>query len=148
MKCPFCGYPETKVIDSRTATDGEAIRRRRECLKCTQRYTTYEHREEIPLTVIKKNSEREPFDRSKLIAGIQRATIKRMIPASEIEEIVSDIESELRNRFQYEVSSKELGEMILKRLKKLDKVAYIRFASVYREFKDVDEFLKELSKLK
>ncbi|MDP3014326.1 MAG: transcriptional regulator NrdR [Candidatus Subteraquimicrobiales bacterium] len=147
MKCSFCGYEETKVIDSRAAANGEAIRRRRECLKCQQRYTTYERQEEIPLTVIKKNGEREPFDRSKLIAGIQRATVKRMIPASQVEEIISDIESDLRNKFQYEVSSKELGEMVLKRLKELDKVAYVRFASVYREFKDVDEFLEELSKL-
>lgn len=147
VKCSFCGYEETKVIDSRAAANGEAIRRRRECLKCQKRYTTYERQEEIPLTVIKKNGEREPFDRSKLIAGIQRATVKRMIPASQVEEIISDIESDLRNKFQYEVSSKELGEMVLKRLKELDKVAYVRFASVYREFKDVDEFLEELSKL-
>lgn len=148
MKCPFCGYRETKVVDSRATEAQDAVRRRRECLKCIQRFTTFERVEEIPLTVIKKSGEHELFDRAKLLAGILRATVKRHMPAAELEKVVSDIETELRNQFKYEVSSKELGEMVLKKLKRMDKVAYIRFASVYREFKDLDEFTSELSKLK
>ncbi|MDI6690030.1 MAG: transcriptional regulator NrdR [Actinomycetota bacterium] len=147
MKCPFCGYLETKVIDSRATEAGDAIRRRRECLECQRRFTTYERQEEIPLMVIKKNGQREPFDRAKLLKGLQRATVKREITLSQLENIVTDIESELRNQFKYEVPSKEIGEMALKRLREIDKVAYVRFASVYREFKDIDEFTAELAKL-
>jgi len=147
MKCPFCGYLETKVIDSRATEAGDAIRRRRECLDCQRRFTTYERQEEIPLMVIKKNGQREPFDRTKLLKGLQRATVKREITLSQLENIVTDIESELRNQFKYEVPSKEIGEMTLKRLREIDKVAYVRFASVYREFKDIDEFTAELAKL-
>ncbi|MEW6188611.1 MAG: transcriptional regulator NrdR [Actinomycetota bacterium] len=147
MKCPFCGYLETKVIDSRATEAGDAIRRRRECIDCQRRFTTYERQEEIPLMVIKKNGQREPFDRTKVLKGLQRATVKREITLSQLENIVTDIESELRNQFKYEVPSKEIGEMALKRLRKIDKVAYVRFASVYREFKDIDEFTAELAKL-
>jgi len=147
MKCPFCSYEETKVIDSRATEAGDAIRRRRECLKCSQRFTTYERLEEMPLTVIKKNGEREIFDRSKLLNGLLRAAVKREISRQQLEDLVTDIETELRNQFKYEVTSKKIGEMILKRLRKIDKVAYVRFASVYREFKDETDFSSELSKL-
>lgn len=147
MRCPFCGYLETKVVDSRATEAGDAIRRRRECLKCEQRFTTFEKVEEIPITVIKKNKEREPFDRGKLLAGLLRATIKRQIPRAKLEQIVSDIEADLRNQFKYEVRASKLGEMVLRKLRRLDKVAYVRFASVYREYKDLDEFTAELEKL-
>jgi transcriptional repressor NrdR len=147
MKCPFCSYPETKVVDSRATEAGDAIRRRRECLKCNQRFTTYERLEEMPLTVIKKNGEREIFDRSKLLNGLLRATVKREIPRQQLEDLVADIETDLRNQFKYEVASKKIGEMVLKRLRKIDKVAYVRFASVYREFKDETDFAAELSRL-
>jgi len=147
MKCPFCAYEETKVVDSRATEAGDAIRRRRECLKCSKRFTTYERLEEMPLTVIKKNGEREIFDRSKLLNGLLRAVVKREIPRQELEDLVTDIETELRNQFKYEVASKKIGEMILKRLRKIDKVAYVRFASVYREFRDETDFASELSKL-
>ncbi len=147
MKCQICGYTETKVIDSRTTDSSEAIRRRRECLKCKERFTTYERIEDIPLLVVKKANEREPFDRSKLMAGLSRAVIKRKVSRQKLEEIIEDIEKELRNQFKYEVDSKEIGEMVLKRLKDIDKVAYIRFASVYKEFAGVDEFMNELKKL-
>ena len=146
MKCQFCGYLDTKVIDSRASED--AIRRRRECLDCNERFTTYERVEETPLLVVKKDNSREPFDRSKVMAGLMRAVVKREVPAEKLEEIINEIEKDLRNNFQQEVSSREIGNMILKKLKDVDKVAYIRFASVYREFADVDEFNKELSKLK
>lgn len=146
MKCPLCGNDETKVVDSR-ATEQGAIRRRRECLHCKQRFTTYERLEEVPLAVIKKNGEREPFDRSKLLNGLVRATVKREIPLLDLENLVASIEADLRNQFKYEVSSKEIGEMVMKRLRKLDKVAYIRFASVYRQFQDLDEFTSELKRL-
>ena len=146
MKCPLCGNDENKVVDSR-ATDQGAVRRRRECLHCKQRFTTYERLEEVPLAVIKKNGEREPFDRSKLLNGLVRATVKREIPLLDLENLVASIEADLRNQFKYEVSSKEIGEMVMKRLRKLDKVAYIRFASVYRQFQDLDEFTSELKRL-
>ena len=146
MKCPLCGNDETKVVDSR-ATDQGAVRRRRECLHCKQRFTTYERLEEVPLAVVKKNGEREPFDRSKLLNGLVRATVKREIPLLDLENLVASIEADLRNQFKYEVSSKEIGEMVMKRLRKLDKVAYIRFASVYRQFQDLDEFTSELKRL-
>lgn len=147
MKCPFCEHPETKVVDSRTAEANDAIRRRRECLACGQRFTTYERMEEIPLVVIKSNGAREIFDRSKLLNGLLRACVKRQVPVEKLEAMVSDIESELRNQFKYEVPSKKIGEMALERLKDLDKVAYVRFASVYRQFEDIDEFNRELREL-
>ena len=147
MKCPHCANEETKVVDSRATELGDAIRRRRECLRCKKRFTTYERLEEVPLAVVKKNGEREPFDRTKLLNGLVRATVKREIPLSDLENLVASIEVDLRNQFKYEVSSKEIGEMVLKRLRKLDRVAYIRFASVYREFQDLDEFNSELKRL-
>lgn len=148
MKCPFCAHEETKVVDSRTTELSDAIRRRRECLSCSKRFTTYERTEEAPLRVIKKNGEREPFDRTKLLSGLARATVKRAVPQAVLDEIVAKTEADLRNQFKYEVPSKELGEMVLRQLKGIDKVAYVRFASVYREFADVDQFAAELSKLK
>lgn len=147
MKCNICGHPETKVIDSRETESSEAIRRRRECLKCKERFTTYERLEENPLMVVKKNG-REPFDRGKIMAGLLRAVVKRNVSRQKLEELIDDIEKDLRNQFKYEVDSKEIGEMVLTRLKDLDKVAYVRFASVYKEFTGVDEFTKELKKLK
>jgi transcriptional repressor NrdR len=147
MKCPACAQPETRVIDSRATDDDEAIRRRRECLGCGQRFTTYERREETPLMVVKKGGVREPFDRDKLLRGLARATAKREISMGQIEALVDDLEAELRNDFHYEVLSHQVGEMVLRRLRDLDKVAYVRFASVYREFQDVDEFLEELNRL-
>lgn len=147
MKCAFCGFAETKVLDSRLTEDGDVIRRRRECLECSHRFTTYERVEEIPLTVVKKTGEREPFDRNKLLNGLLRATVKRHVSRQKIEKLVDDIEMELRNNSKFELPSKEIGEMALNRLKDLDKVAYVRFASVYRDFQDLDEFTAELKKL-
>lgn len=147
MKCNICGHPETKVIDSRETESSEATRRRRECLKCKERFTTYERQEENPLMVVKKNG-REPFDRAKIMAGLLRAVVKRNVSRQQLEELIDDIEKDLRNQFKYEVDSKEIGEMVLTRLKSLDKVAYVRFASVYKEFAGVEEFTKELKKLK
>ena len=126
---------------------GDAIRRRRECLSCSQRFTTFERLEETPITIIKKGGEREPFDRQKLLGGLLRATVKRHTSREQLEDLVSDIEADLRNQFRYEVTAKKLGDMILDRLRVLDKVAYVRFASVYREFQDIDEFTSELEKL-
>jgi transcriptional repressor NrdR len=147
MRCPFCGSTETKVTDSRTTDSGDAIRRRRECLECSQRFTTFERLEETPITVVKKGGEREPFDRSKVMAGLLRASVKRHISREQLEALISDLESDLRNQFKYEITAKRLGEMILDRLRTLDKVAYVRFASVYREFQDIEEFTSELEKL-
>lgn len=145
MKCPFCGHDETKVIDSRLTEEGDAVRRRRECPSCNKRFTTYERSYEIPITVIKKNKETQPFDRQKLLNGLIRACVKRGIPVQRLEKIVENIEDELRNQYKYEVTSKQLGEMALKRLKELDKVAYVRFASVYKEFDEIKKFAEELA---
>jgi len=147
MKCPFCEYEETKVIDSRLTEEGDAVRRRRECPSCSKRFTTYERNYEIPITVIKKNKETQPFDRQKLLNGLVRASVKRGIPVYKLEKMVGDIEDELRNQYKYEITSKELGEIALKRLKELDKVAYVRFASVYKEFDDIKKFTEELTEL-
>jgi transcriptional repressor NrdR len=147
MRCPFCGHSETKVVDSRVSESGDAIRRRRECLACEQRFTTYERREEMPLMVVKKDSSREPFDRTKLLRGLIVATAKRDVTPLQLEALIEGIESELHNSFSYEVSAKVLGDMVLMRLLELDKVAYIRFASVYKQFQDLDEFTSELKKL-
>ncbi|MFA5843553.1 MAG: transcriptional regulator NrdR [Coriobacteriia bacterium] len=146
MRCPFCAHGETKVVDSRESQD--AIRRRRECLECTQRFTTYERREESPLMVIKKDTSREPFDRNKLIAGLMTACAKRDISLEQLEALLDDIEAELHNSFRYEIETKVLGDMVLTRLRDLDKVAYVRFASVYKSFQDLDEFTSELKALK
>jgi transcriptional repressor NrdR len=147
MRCPFCGHAETKVVDSRVSESGDAIRRRRECLACEKRFTTYERREEMPLMVLKKDSSREPFDRGKLLRGLIVATAKRNVTAAQLEALIDGIETELHNSFSYEVSAKHLGDMVLKRLLELDKVAYIRFASVYKQFQDLDEFTSELKRL-
>lgn len=147
MRCPFCGHAETKVVDSRTSESQDAIRRRRECLQCTERFTTYERREEMPLMVIKKDGSLEQFDRGKLLRGLMVATTKRSVSVERIEALIDDVESELRNDFHCEVDSRHVGDMILRRLKDIDKVAYVRFASVYKEFQDLDEFTSELKDL-
>jgi len=144
MRCPYCGYREDKVIDSRATKEDSAIRRRRECLRCGKRFTTYEYIEEIPLMVIKKDGRREPFDRKKILAGILKACEKRPISVERTEEIVSDIEKHILRKFEREVPSNQIGEMVIERLANLDDVAYVRFASVYRQFKDVSQFMKEL----
>ena len=147
MKCPFCGHIDDKVIDSRASSDGNAVRRRRECLKCDKRFTTYEYIEEMPLLVVKKDGRRQPYDRKKLIGGVQKACEKRPISSEKIEELVSNIEREINRKFEREVHSKEIGELIMDKLASLDEVAYVRFASVYRQFKDVNQFMVELRDL-
>ena len=144
MKCPACGYFDSKVVDSRPTPDG-SIRRRRECLSCKKRFTTYEVVETLQVFVLKKDGSKEPFDRAKLLKGVLKACQKRPINA---EEVVSDIETELQNTLKQDVTTKEIGEMVLTRLKSMDEVAYIRFASVYREFQDLETFLAELNKLR
>ena len=146
MKCPYCNHDELKVIDKRSSTDDE-IRRRRECITCGKRFTTYEHIQEVDLTVLKKDGSKEKFDRNKLLGGILKACEKRPVSAETIEQAVSKIESELRRLKSREIPSKLLGEKVIKKLKSLDKIAYIRFASVYREFEDLDRFEEELEKL-
>jgi transcriptional repressor NrdR len=148
MKCPFCGHAETKVVDSRVSESQDAIRRRRECLACEQRFTTYERREEMPLMVLKRDGRREPFDRGKLLRGLVVATVKRDVTAQELEDLIDDVEAELHNSFRYEITARQLGDMVLRRLRDLDKVAYVRFASVYKSFQDLDEFTRELKELK
>lgn len=145
MKCPECGYEDCKVIDSRPAEN--KIRRRRECLSCKCRFTTYEMVETIPLMVVKKDNTIEPFDRDKLINRLARATVKRPVQIEDLEKMVEDIVQELKNQFRREVSSDEIGELVLRRLKDIDKVAYIRFASVYRDFNDIDSFVRIISEL-
>jgi transcriptional repressor NrdR len=145
MKCPFCGNDEDKVIDSRPADDGLAIRRRRECISCNARFTTYEKVENLPLVVIKKDGTRQPFDQDKLISGIMKACEKRPVSTDQIEKMVNSIESQIQNSLKREIMSQEIGEMVMERLKTIDEVAYVRFASVYRQFKDVNSFFNELS---
>ena len=147
MKCPFCGYTDSKVIDSRPAEDGTTIRRRRECLDCAKRFTTYEIIERMPLVVIKRDGSRESFDKVKIINGVIRACEKRPVTMTQIENLAADIELELRGRLESEVKSEVIGEMVMARLKDLDEVAYVRFASVYRSFKDINTFMEELTKL-
>ena len=147
MKCPFCGFTDSKVIDSRPAEDGTTIRRRRECLDCLKRFTTYEVIERMPLVVIKRDGSRQSFDNVKIINGLVRACEKRPVTMAQIEELADDIEQELRGRLESEVSSETIGEMVMLRLKDLDEVAYVRFASVYRSFKDINTFMEELTKL-
>lgn len=144
MKCPYCGYPDTRVIDSRPAEDKNSIRRRRSCDECGKRFTTYEKVETIPLIVIKKDNNREQFDRTKIEAGVLRACYKRPVPADEIQKTVDAIELEVVNREEKEIPSSLIGEIVMEKLKDLDPVAYVRFASVYREFKDVNTFMEEL----
>lgn len=147
MKCPYCGFEESKVIDSRPADDGERIRRRRECLKCKKRFTTHEIIETVPVVVVKRDKSREVFDRAKLEAGLLRACEKRPVSLSQIEAIVTNIETTLQNNFEREVNSQTIGEMAMEQLKNVDEVAYVRFASVYRQFKDINTFMEELTKL-
>lgn len=147
MKCPFCGFAESKVIDSRPAEEGATIRRRRECLACSKRFTTYEIVESLPLVVIKRDGSRQTFDKAKLINGMVRACDKRKIPLPVLEQIADEIEQELQGALDREVTTEEVGEMVMNRLQDVDEVAYVRFASVYRQFKDIDTFLQELTKL-
>lgn len=147
MKCPFCGLDNTRVIDSRPADDNCSIRRRRQCDECGKRFTTYEKVETIPLSVIKKDRTREPYDRNKMMAGIMRACHKRPISVEKIEEMVNKIENDIFNLEYKEIESKVIGEIVMERLKSLEQVAYVRFASVYREFKDVNTFMSELKKM-
>ena len=147
LKCPFCSYEESKVIDSRSAEDNMAIRRRRECLKCSKRYTTYEKIEDIPILVIKKDLSREYFDKSKIINGLIKACQKRPISRKQMEEISDDIEKQISNQMLTEIKSDYIGELIMDRLKLIDEVAYVRFASVYRQFKDINTFMEEIKNL-
>ncbi len=147
MKCPYCGYRTDKVVDSREAEDGTVIRRRRECMGCGKRFTTYEHIENVPLFVVKRDGRRELFDRNKILNGIIKACEKRPVSVEEIESLVDRIEQEIRSETDGEVSSQEIGEKVMRYLSKLDDVAYVRFASVYRQFKDVKEFMEELQQL-
>lgn len=147
MKCPFCGYTESRVIDSRPAEEGATIRRRRECLACQKRFTTYEIIERLPLVVIKRDGSRQTFDKPKLIKGMVRACEKRPVALSALEQIADDIEQELQSALEREISTTEIGEMVMDRLKDVDEVAYVRFASVYRSFKDINTFMEELTKL-
>ena len=147
MKCPFCGYTESKVIDSRPAEGYTMIRRRRECLSCQKRFTTYESIERMPLVVVKRDGLRQSFDRVKLINGMVRACEKRPVPLEKLEAIADEIEQELQGKLDREISTVEIGEMVMKRLKEVDEVAYVRFASVYRSFKDINTFMEELTRL-
>lgn len=144
MKCPYCGYKEDKVVDSRATAEESAVRRRRECLKCGKRFTTYEYIEEVSLMVIKKDGRREPFDRKKLLAGIIKACEKRPVSMEKMEEIATQVERAIQKKSDREVFSTRIGELVMERLKLLDDVAYVRFASVYRQFKDVGQFMEEL----
>jgi transcriptional repressor NrdR len=147
MKCPYCDHPESKVIDSRESKNGFTIRRRRECLSCLKRFTTYEKIEEIPYMVVKKDGQRQRFDDKKLLAGLLKACEKRPIPVSKLEELVEEVELMLQERQEKEMPAEEIGHFVMQKLHALDKVAYVRFASVYRDFKDVAEFKVELEKL-
>ena len=148
MKCPFCEFHDSKVIDSRAAEEGNSIRRRRECLQCTKRFTTYEMVEDLPLRVVKKDGRRMAFDRSKILNGLMKACEKRPISLEVLEETADKVEKELRNSMEREIPSRVIGEVLMKHLKNLDHVAYVRFASVYREFTDIDNFMQELEALK
>ena len=147
MKCPYCAHLESKVVDSRPADEGASIRRRRECLACHKRFTTYETMESLPLMVVKKDGSRQIFDRTKVMAGLIRACEKRPVSYNEMEAMVSEIEQVLQNKMEREIPSSEIGELVMERLKKIDEVAYVRFASVYRQFKDINTFMAELTKL-
>ena len=147
MKCPYCGTLESKVVDSRPSDEGASIRRRRECLACHKRFTTYETVESLPLIVIKKDGSRQAFDRDKLLGSMLKACEKRSVPLAKLEELAREIEQSLQNDMEREVSSSEIGELVMDRLKEVDEVAYVRFASVYRQFKDIGTFMDELNKL-
>ncbi|ABP67642.1 ATP-cone domain protein [Caldicellulosiruptor saccharolyticus DSM 8903] len=147
MRCPYCGYEDSKVIDTRPADEGRTIKRRRECLKCQKRFTTFEKVERQPILVIKKDNRREEFDRSKILNGIIKACQKRPVSIEQMNKIVDEIENEIYNSMRDEISSREIGEMVMEKLKKLDEISYVRFASVYRQFKDINTFIEELQKL-
>ena len=147
MKCPYCGYSESKVIDSRPADENASIRRRRECLSCTRRFTTYETVESLPMVVVEKDGSRQSFERSKVLGGMIRACEKRPVPLAELERIAAEIEQDLQNSMEREIPSERIGEKVMERLRTVDQVAYVRFASVYRQFKDIDTFMEELTKL-
>lgn len=147
MKCPYCLYPESKVIDSRPADDGQRIRRRRECINCAKRFTTYEAIEGQPVIIIKRDKSRQVFDRTKLLSGMLRACEKRPVSLETLENAIDEIESQLQNSLEKEVSSVTIGELALEKLKTIDEIAYVRFASVYRDFKDIDSFMTELKQL-
>ena len=144
MQCPACSYKETKVVDSRLSGDRISIRRRRECLKCEKRFTTYEYVEQVPLMVVKRDGRRQPFDRKKIIAGLVKACEKRPVSVDKMEEITTEVERVIQKKLEREVQSKDVGELIMEALANLDEVAYVRFASVYRQFKDVNQFMSEL----
>ena len=147
MKCPYCGYSESKVFDSRPADENSSIRRRRECLSCGKRFTTYETVESLPMVVVKKDGSRQSFDRRKVLGGMIRACEKRPVPLAELEKIAEEIEQDLQNSMEREISTEAIGEKVMERLRNVDQVAYVRFASVYRQFKDIDTFMTELNKL-
>ncbi|MBR5223459.1 MAG: transcriptional regulator NrdR [Clostridia bacterium] len=147
MKCPFCSYEESKVIDSRPTDEGQRIRRRRECLQCTKRFTTYEIIESLPIIVIKKDKSRESFNRDKLMTGLLRACEKRPVSIDTLDNMIDEIEVIIQNSLDREVSSEKIGELVMEKLKGIDEVAYVRFASVYRQFKDINTFMNELNKL-
>jgi transcriptional repressor NrdR len=147
LKCPFCGHVEDKVIDSRSSNEDKSVRRRRECLKCKKRFTTYEYIEEAPLLVIKKDGRREAFDRNKIISGILKACEKRPVSMEKVEAVVDRVEKDLQKNFDREVKAQVIGEIVMDQLHKVDEVAYVRFASVYRQFKDINHFMKELKDL-
>ncbi len=148
MKCPFCSFEESKVVDSRSTDDNTTIRRRRECLRCGKRYTTYEKIEDIPVQVVKKDSTRESFNKDKIVNGLIVACQKRPISRKQIQKIADEIEKEISNKMLSEVQSEHIGEMVMKKLKLIDEISYVRFASVYRQFKDIDTFLEEIENLK
>ena len=147
MRCPYCGYEDSKVVDSRPADEGSSIRRRRECLKCEKRFTTYETVESLPMIVIKKDGSRQSFDRNKILRGIQRSCEKRPVSAADMERMTSEIEQDIQNALEREVSTEVIGEKVMEKLKTADEVAYVRFASVYRQFKDINTFMAELNKI-
>lgn len=147
MKCPYCEFTESKVLDSRPTDEGGSIRRRRECMSCGKRFTTYEKVESVPIMVIKKDKAREPFDSEKLMRGLIKACQKRPVPMETLEGMVSEIESIIQNTMEREITTEQIGEMVMERLKNIDEVAYVRFASVYRQFKDINTFMAELNKL-
>ncbi len=148
MRCPFCGFQDSKVVDSRVSKDGEATRRRRECINCARRFTTYELIEEVAQMVVKKDNRREAFDRWKLKSGIMKAIEKRAVSLDQVDALINDVERDLFNGGENEVTTKALGEAVMSRLKQLDEVAYVRFASVYRQFRDIDEFMSEIKGLR
>lgn len=147
MKCPYCGYQESKVVDSRHSEDSTSIRRRRECLSCQKRFTTYETVESLPIVVVKRDGTRQAFDRNKVLNGMLRACEKRPVPITELERAATEIEQILQNSLEREIKSESIGELVMERLKPLDEVAYVRFASVYRQFKDINSFMTELNKI-